>query len=87
VDVNLDTLALLGLWMYAAIQLGKGKAWADKWTIYLSLGILFVLAVVPIWGSDNAKSYVEAMAKIFMYGTNVWAIGKVTQANQTTDKQ
>jgi hypothetical protein len=22
---------------------------------------------------------VEAMAKIFMYGTNVWAIGKVTQ--------
>jgi small basic protein len=91
-DMNLDTLALLGLWMFAAIQLGKGKAWADKWTIYLSLGVPFVLAALPVWGGANAKLYVEYMAKIFLYGTNVWAIGKVTQgANPTpvapSDKQ
>jgi hypothetical protein len=76
---NLDALALLGLWMFTAIQLGKGKAWPLKWTIYFSLLLPFALAVVPVWGSDSVKLYAEYVAKIFLYGTSTWAVGSLTQ--------
>jgi hypothetical protein len=79
---NMDILALLGLWMYTALQLGKGKAWANKWTIYLSLGIPFLLAAVTVWGSESLQLYAQNMARIFLYGTNVWAVGSLTQKKE-----
>jgi hypothetical protein len=39
----------------------------------------FVLAAVTVWGGPSVQQYAQNMAKIFMYGINVWAVGKVTQ--------
>lgn len=79
-DMPTDILALLGLWMYAAIQFAKGRAFPENITIYLSLGIPFLLAGVVVYGNEQLVTYASTTAKLFLFGTGAWAIGKAGQA-------
>lgn len=77
-DESMDVLALLGLWLYVAIQFGKGKAWSEKLTIYLSLGLPFILGAVVVFAPPQFVEYAQATARLFLYGIGFWAVNKAS---------
>lgn len=78
-DESMDVLALLGLWLYVAIQFGKGKAWSDGWTIYLSLSLPFLLGAVVVFAPPQYVEYAQTTAKLFLYGIGFWAVNKASK--------
>lgn len=78
-NVSKDALMLLGFWLYTVIQFGKGKAWGEKWTIYLSIGLPLLVAAVPIYGDERLNQYAQVVAQLFLAAIGVWAINKASQ--------
>jgi|GEM_PF-5017466 len=71
-----ETLALLGFWLFTAIQFAKGKLWPDKWTALMSIVLPFALAAVVQFGNEMATQYVQLVAVLFLLATGTWAINK-----------
>jgi len=80
-NVDMQTVALLGLWLFVSIQFNKGKVWPDSWTGRVSLLAPIVLGWVPVWGSANLNAYAQVMAVLYLIATGYWAINKAGKAN------
>lgn len=80
--VDMQTVGLLALWVFVVVQFNKGKVWPNKWTAAITLGLPFLLAWVPVWGSPAINAYAQVVAIIFLGGSGFWAITKVGRTDQ-----
>lgn len=75
---NMQTVVLLGTWLFIAIQFAKGKVWADKWTSHISMAMPILLAPIAVWGSARVNAYAQAMAVMYLIAVGIWAFYKAS---------
>lgn len=84
---DMQTVVLLGTWLFIAIQFAKGKVWGDKWTAHISIATPVLLAWVPVWGSPKMNAYAQAMAIMFLIATGFWTVFKAASNKSTEPPQ
>lgn len=76
---NMQTILLLGAWLFVAVQSNKGRVWPDSWTGALVMALPILLAPIAVWGSPQVNAYAQAMAVMYLIGVGFWAVTKATR--------